>query len=105
MESKPSRLHFPAGWHVLLTLALLLFATGCTPPENPFVVAASTGLTAELDRAAAAGADINGRSKTSLTPLMVAVKWDHAEATEWLISHGAKLDLLDDDQDTALHIA
>ncbi|HZK81794.1 MAG TPA: hypothetical protein VFC46_12020, partial [Humisphaera sp.] len=55
----------------IFALLTTLSVFGCTPSENAYHAGARTGLTADLDRAASSGSDINGRSKSGYTPLMV----------------------------------
>lgn len=51
------------------------------------------------------GADINARTTLGWTPLMAAAKRGDSVAVDLLISRGAKLDLENEDGDTALDIA
>ena len=85
----------------ILMLLVAFCAIGCTPGESPMHVAARSGLIPELAKAHAAGGDVNGRSPTNRTPLMLAVQEGHPEAADWLIQHGADVNLTDNDQDAA----
>jgi ankyrin repeat protein len=51
------------------------------------------------------GAEINIRSKFSLTPLMIATVYDRFEIIELLIEQGAEVSLRDEDGDSAFNMA
>ncbi len=42
------------------------------------------------------GADVNGRTRRGVTPLMIAARYDNAEIAKILITKGAKLSLVDE---------
>lgn len=49
------------------------------------------GLVSDVERLAAAGADINGRDRYGQTALMVAAREGHADLVRWLVDRGADL--------------
>ena len=85
---------------MVLLLGLLL--VGCATRESDMHVAARNGMIPDLQRAQSRGGDVNGRSPANQSPLMLAAQMDHADATEWLLRHGADMNLTDNDGDTAL---
>ena len=54
--------------------------------------AVQRGSLAELERRAAAGADIDARDKHGQTALMLAAVDGHADVVDWLVARGAILD-------------
>lgn len=52
-----------------------------------------------------AGADINQAGEFNMTPMHMACSWGHADLVEFLHSHGAKLNLMDDYGRTPVQLA
>ncbi|MCP5527317.1 MAG: ankyrin repeat domain-containing protein [Verrucomicrobiales bacterium] len=51
------------------------------------------------------GVNLDARGSGMITPLMVAVGMNQADVLEWLLKHGADVNLQDEDGNTALHFA
>ena len=71
--------------------------------ETPASLATQSGTFEILKFLVQAGADINDIEE--LPPLHVAVKEHNTEVVEYLLSHGADIDILNADLDDALHLA
>lgn len=105
--------------HALAFVLALLPAHGVTstaraqvPPSHVMMEtykgvlkAAAAGDIGEIERLAAAGADLNTRDPRGRTPLMVAAHLGHHDAIRALIAAGADINLLDKDRYDVITIA
>ena len=75
-------------------------------PSRDLYFAARSGDVRALEKAVAAGGDLNFKydDKKAQTPLIAAAKHGHAAAVAWLLSRGA-LDFRTTDGNTAMHEA
>ena len=110
--------HLHSARKLLATLAMGLAATSggqavAQLAPNAAEVAAYTGLhaaaqkgdIAEIDRLAAAKADLNARDSNGRTPLHIATFASQREAIKALVKHGAGINLLDKDRYDGVRIA
>lgn len=92
---------------VLVCLATLATAPlrAAGDPEQALRQAASDGDEEAVERAVAAGVDVDAASSAGGTALMYAAYGDHAELVAWLLAHGAEADRGDRWGDPATHWA
>jgi len=82
--------------HLLLTTIAAVLLVGCGPSvaELALIGAANDGNIEAVKKHLAAGADVNAKSNTGRTPLLMAAWRDRMEVAELLIANGADVNVM-----------
>ncbi|OHV81295.1 ankyrin repeat domain-containing protein [Ensifer sp. LCM 4579] len=90
---------------VLLASTVLIFTVTMSAAGDPLFDAITARDSAAVEKALAAGADVNGRARDQATPLMNAALADQSAIAELLISKGADVMARNSGGFTPLHAA
>lgn len=77
----------------------------CTANPPEVHLAAKGGDLTKLQNFVKSDGNINQSDRNGLTPLHYACLFGRSEAAEWMLKHGARVDLLSNDRKSALHFA
>ena len=83
--------------HLLLTTIAAVLLVGCGNPEadRALFTAVQVKSIQAVEQAIAAGADVNAKDDSNITPLLWAINNSHEEIVELLISKGADVNFKD----------
>ena len=81
--------------HLLITTIAAVVLVGCGSPDRALFTAVHEESIQAVEQAIAAGADVNAKDDSNITPLLWAIDKSHKEIVELLITKGADVNFKD----------